>query len=246
MAEKNQNNLSRLARTLLWPLRLLVKICGWASLALALLAMTSMPWKIYGWLADDGARLKGDPEFIVMLGGGGIPSESGLMRSFACAEAARKFPKARVVVATPGDAAKPESTGAKIRDELAMRGVARQRVIFEDKGRHTREQAVNCFKLLGAASRQPSVLIVTSPEHVRRGLLSFRKAGFTNAAGTAAMDAPIETDLRFKTDELKNRPLPDVGQSLMVRYKFWNNVQIEGRILRELSALAYYKLLGWI
>ncbi len=246
MADKNPKSSPRFGRWLLWPFRAVLRVFGWVSLALVVLALTPVPWRIYRGLGDDGSQLKCGPEFIVVMGGGGIPSESGLMRTFAAAEAARKFPGARVVIATPGNVASTNSTAAKMREELVMRGVARPRIIFEDKGRHTREQAVNCFGLLHAGGRQPAVLIVTSPEHMRRCLLSFRKAGFTNVAGSATVDAVVEADLRFKTEELKNRHVPDVGQSMMIRYQFWNTVQIEGRVLRELSALAYYKLLGWI
>jgi uncharacterized SAM-binding protein YcdF (DUF218 family) len=227
-------------------LRLIIKVFGIASLVLTLLAFTQLPWKGFAALGDGGPPLKGDPDFIVIMGGGGIPSESGLFRTYAGAEAARRFPKARVVIAVPGETAGTNSTPAKMRDELMMRGVARQRMLFEDKGRNTHEQALNCFKLLAAAGRQPALLIVTSSEHMRRSMLSFRKAGFTGVAGSATEAAAVEADLRIQTSELKDRHIPDVGQSILLRYTFWNNVIFEAKIAHELTALAYYKLLGWI
>ena len=247
MADKQKfSDSPRLFRAVRWLVRLVVLAFGWCALVLTILALTPVPWKIYNALGDDGSKLKNAPDFIVVMGGGGIPSESGLMRTFAGADAARTFPKARVVIAMPGDEASTNSTVGKMREELVMRGVAKQRILFEDKGRHTHEQAVNCFKMLHAAEHQPAVLIVTSPEHVRRSLLSFRKAGFTNAAGSAADAEALEVDLRFTTDELKNKPVPDVGQSLLIRYTFWNSVLVEGKVIHEFAALAYYKLLGWI
>lgn len=233
-------------RFLLWPFRFLFNVAACCFIAMIAFAFTGLPWKAYDDLGDGGPALAEPPEFIVILGGGGIPSESGLMRTFYGAQAAREFPKARVVIACPGETTKTNSTVGLMREELVMRGVARQRVIFEDKGRHTREQAMNCFKLLRAGERQPAVLLVTSPEHMKRSLLSFRKAGFANVSGSSAQSASVDAELRFKTEELKTDKLPDVGQSLMARYQFWNNIVVETKVLREWSALTYYALLGWI
>jgi uncharacterized SAM-binding protein YcdF (DUF218 family) len=132
-----------------------------------------------------------------------------------------------------------------MRDELAMRGVARSRVMFEEQGRHTRDQAVNCFRLL-KGEKQPCVLLVSSPAHIRRSVWAFEKAGFTNVAAVAAFDGEYETDLRFETPELKGRAVPDVGQSLLVRYGLWANLATEAQVLREYSAMLYYKAFGWI
>lgn len=233
-------------RWVLLPFRVLFRAIGAVAVVLVLLAFTQVPWKVFEWMGDDGARLPGEPDYIVVMGGGGIPSESGLIRTYAAAEAAARHPKAKVVVAMPGVVTDTNSSAARMRAELTMRGVARPRVIFEDKGRHTREQAVNCFRLFNATNRQPAVLIVSSTEHVRRCLLSFRKAGFTNVAGRAATAEAVEADLRFDTAELKDKPLPDVGQNLVIRYRFWTNLEIEAKCLHEFAALAYYKLLGWI
>lgn len=233
-------------RWLFFPLRILIRVLGWIALVWVLLAFTRVPWSVFEWLGDDGKRLAGDPEYIVVMGGGGIPSESGLIRTYAAAEAASKYPKARVVVAMPGVVTDTNSAVAKMKAELVLRGVAKTRVMAEDKGRHTREQAVNCFKLFAASNRQPAVLIVSSTEHVRRCLLSFRKAGFTNVAGRAAMAEAVETDLRFETAELKDKPVPDIGNNLLLRYRFWTNLELEAKCLHEFVALLYYKMLGWI
>lgn len=246
MADKNHNRSTLLLRLLGLPVRLLAHLLGWIALGLVLLAFTPVPWKACNALGDDGSELAGPPDFIVVMGGGGIPSESGLMRTYAGAEAARRFPQARVVVCMPGDAAATNSTAGRMRDELVLRGVARPRVLFEDKGRNTREQAVNSFQLLRAAERQPAVLVVTSPEHMRRSLLSFRKAGFTRVAGAAARDANVEADLRIRNEGPARTKAPDIGRSLLLRYQFWGNLGIEGRVLHELVALSYYKLRGWI
>lgn len=246
MADRKTPIPPRLRRWLSLPFRLLFQVLGWAAVVAVAAAPTSLPWKVYGWLGDAGAPTAGEPRYLVVMGGGGIPSESGLMRTYAGAEAAARFPHARIVVAIPGDQADATSSPNRMRDELVLRGVAKDRILFEDQGRHTREQAVNCFKRFAASGPQPAVVVVTSPEHLRRCLLSFRKAGFTNVSGAAAFDVPVEADLRFETEELKGRHLPDVGQSLTIRYRFWTNLILEARCLHELVALAYYRMLGWI
>ena len=233
-----------------WIVRLLfgvlIRVLGFFTLLVLIAAFTSIPWKMFEWLSGGADPLKGDPAYIVLLGGGGIPSESGLIRSYYTAEAAARFPRAKIVVAMPGSLTDTNSSLAKMRDELVMRGVAKQRLLAEDKGRHTREQADNCLKLLHLASNQPPVLLVSSPEHVRRALRSFQKAGFTNVHGAAAFPEAVEVDLRFETPELKAKHVPDVGESLTLRYRFWDNLGLEVRCLREFAALGYYKLMGWI
>ncbi len=246
MSDKKSSTPSRAGNWLLVPFRILFRVLGCVAVVAVVAAFTPLPWKIYGWLGDSGALLKVDPQYLVVMGGGGVPSESGLMRTYAGAEAAAKFPHARVVVAMPGVLTDTNSSPMKMRDELVMRGVAKNRIMFEDKGRHTHEQAMNCFTLFRAAEHQPAVVVVTSPEHLRRCLMSFRKAGFTNVSGAAAYDVPVEADLRFSTTELKGKHIPDVGQSLMIRYQFWTNLELEARCLHEFAALAYYRLLGWI
>ena len=40
--------------------------------------------------------------------------------------------------------------------------------------------------------------------------------------------------------------LPNVGSNTSVRYQFWNHLKYEIMIAREMTALTYYKLRGWI
>ena len=98
--------------------------------------------------------------------------------------------------------------------------------------------------MLGAATNQPVLLIVTSPDHMRRSLKTFRKAGFTHVFGSSAYDVAVNADLRYDVDTLGLQGA--VGQSLAVRYTFWNNLMIQARIVREFFALGYYKVNGWI
>jgi hypothetical protein len=91
-------------------------------------------------------------------------------------------------------------------------------------------------------------LLVTSPEHMRRAVLVFRKVGFTRINALPAFENALEADLVFKDDELGGNklPIPDIGGNISVRYQFWNHLKYEILIAREMTALSYYKLRGWI
>jgi len=225
----------------------LKNLCLLAGLLFILIlasCFTAYPWKALTWLGRDPAPLKGEPDGIVLLSGGGIPSESGLMRCYEASALARRHKHAYVVVAMPEEADEETSSTKRMFDEFEMRGVPRARLKLEGRGRNTHEQAVNTFAMLGAATNQPVLLIVTSPDHMRRSLKTFRKAGFMNVHGASAYDVAVNADLRYDVDTLGLQNA--VGQNLTVRYQFWNNLMMEARIVREFFALGYYRLMGWI
>lgn len=226
----------------------LLALVGLAAVTLAALGFTSLPWKAYAWLSTDAARLGDGPEYIVVLGGGGIPSRSGLVRSYRAAEAARRFEDATVIVALPQDDELEKSAPARMKAELVLRGVAADRILLEPGGRNTREQALNVAEMIDADPARAPVLVVTSPDHLKRALLSFRKAGFGRVAGLPSLEESVAIDLSYDADALGGNglPVPDVGGMITVRYRFWTNLAYEMDVARELCALAYYRLKGWI
>jgi hypothetical protein len=58
----------------------------------------------------------------------------------------------------------------------------------------------------------------------------------------------IEANLYFDDAKLGGNKtfVPEVGGNIEVRYQFWNHLKYEILITRELFALGYYKLRGWI
>jgi uncharacterized SAM-binding protein YcdF (DUF218 family) len=219
---------------------------GIAAIGIMALCFTPTPWHIYHWLGRDAFALDRSPDYIVIMGGGGIPSESGLMRTYEGAVAARLFPHAKIIVALPSDSNTRYDDAYRMRHELVIRGIRATRVAQDLKGRNTREQALNVTKMIDPGSN--TVLLVTSPEHVKRALKSFRKLGCTNVAGRPAYQASIASDLLYQSDSLggSGMPIPDVGEQLMLRYTFWNNVRYLSDSARELCALGYYWLKGWV
>jgi len=209
------------------------------------LALTSQPYWCYHWLGTSKSELNWEPSTIVLLGGGGMPSESALIRSWYVEKAAKSFPKANVVIAMPGELADSLSTPRLMQKELKMRGVKAEHIKFENEGTNTRAQALNCQRLI---KMQSPILLVTSPEHMRRSVLCFQKTGFEKVNALPAFENAAEADFTFKDDELGGDKflIPDVGKNLNIRYQLWNHLKYEIIVARELLALAYYKLRGWI
>lgn len=208
-------------------------------------AFTTLPfWGIY-WLGTNVSELKEKPQSIILLGGSGMPGESNLMRSWHTAAAAKKFSETEIIIAMPGNLNDSTDTPINIKKELIIRGIDNKRVKFENRGINTRSQALNCINLTD--SSQP-VLIVTSPEHTRRAVLTFRKAGFKKVNAWPAFENAVEADLTFNDNELGGRklPIPGIGNSISIRYQFWNHLKYEIIFIREWVALNYYRIRGWI
>ncbi len=220
-------------------------IAGMFFTICVLIAFTTTPYWGYHWLGTSKSELSWKPEFVVLLGGGGMPSQSNLMRSWYVSKACKSFPEAKVIVAMPGNSTDSTSTPRKMIEELVLRGVNASSIILESEGTNTRSQALNCA---GLVNYKTPILLVTSPEHMRRAVLCFRKAGFEKVNAVPAFENAAEADFTFKDDDLGGNKLlvPDVGKSMNVRYQVWNHLKYEILIIREMLALSYYKLRGWI
>lgn len=226
-------------------LRIFFVLWGIFSLAVVILAFTTLPfWGIH-WLGTSKSELEWEPETIIILGGGGMPSESNLMRSWFAGKAAQSFPEADVLIAMPGDISDSMSTPRLMKKELVLRGVNPQNILFENEGTNTRAQALDCEKML---DKSKSILLITSPDHTRRAVLCFQKCGFEKVNALPAFENATEADLTFKDEDLGGRKTvaPDVGQSIQVRYQVWNHLKYEITFAREMLALTYYKIRGWI
>ena len=228
----------RLLRNLLVLIGIFFSIC-------VLLALTPQPFWGYHWLGTSKSELNEKPQFIILLGGGGMPSQSALMRSWYVEKAAKSFPNATVIIAMPGNLKDSLSTPLLMKKELELRGIDDNKIRFENEGTNTRAQALNCQRLV---KMQIPVLLVTSPEHMRRAVLCFKKAGFEKVNALPAFENAVKADLSFDDDKLGGNKtfVPDVGKSINMRYQLWNHLKYEILIAREMVALTYYKLRGWI
>jgi uncharacterized SAM-binding protein YcdF (DUF218 family) len=234
---------------------------GCLFLILIILSLTSAPFWTWYRMSTKYAGIHRPPYAIVVLGGGGMPSESGLMRCWYAAMAANHFPHAKIIIALPGNTKDSLSSINGMKKELMLRGVASDRILPEDSGTNTRAQAMNVKKIitnyelritkkLSIINYQlsiPSILIITSPEHLYRAVLTFRKAGFMRVDGLPAFEAAIESDITFNDQMLGGRKwLPPIGKNITIRYQFWTQLHYEQLVIREWLAVVYYRLKGWI
>jgi uncharacterized SAM-binding protein YcdF (DUF218 family) len=226
--------------------RWILLFSGAISLLMIILSFTSLPFWGYYWLGTSAGQKDIKPDYILVMGGSAMPGKSTLIRSYYAAAVGIHFPDSKIIVALPGDLSDSSSSVNLTIKELEMRGVRTERILVENKGKNTRYQALEVRKLV--ADREASVLIVTSPEHIRRAVLSFRKAGFLHVAGLPAFDQVSDFDLKFNDKELggRNHFLPEIGGNIQIRYRFWQYLEYEILITRECLALGFYFLKGWI
>jgi uncharacterized SAM-binding protein YcdF (DUF218 family) len=232
---------------------------GTISLVLLVLAFTPLPFHAWYSLGMKYAGINRPPDYIVVLGGGGMPSESGLMRCWYTAKVADRFPKAHIIIALPGDTIDTLSSVQLMKKELILRGIRSNKIEFENCGTNTRGQALNLTGLFSPTpftptpnnssrvTRHASLLIITSPEHLCRAVSAFRKAGFLKVDGMPAFERAIESDITFNSKKIGGRKwIPDVGENISLRYGFWTQIRYEQLVLREYTAIAYYWMMGWI
>jgi uncharacterized SAM-binding protein YcdF (DUF218 family) len=212
-----------------------------------LLAFTTLPFWAYYNLATGYSKIEKTPETIVMLAGAGIPSENGLIRAYYTAKIARQCPDAPIIIAVPGRINDSLGDPRRIASELKLRGVNPVKIRLAVNGKNTRGQALEIAGMIPEKDHDLPLTVVTSPEHIKRAVMCFRKCGFTNIRGLPAFESSLETDLSFNDNDLKgNKIAPPIGGNLQVRYQFWNHLKYEIIVLREYFALSYYKLRGWI
>jgi len=237
-------------------LRILLISFGAVFLIFILLAFTSAPfWTWYNFSVRH-SGIHRPPDYIIILGGGGMPSETGLMRTWYGARAAQYFKQSKIIIALPGDPGDSLSSLSLMKKELTLRGITDDRILLMDSGTNTRAQAVNILKrITNSLTTSPphhltsssAILIVTSPEHLTRAVLTFKKAGFLKVDGLPAFETAIESDITFNDRMLGGREwIPGIGENLTLRYHFWTQLRYEELMIREYLAMVYYKMKGWI
>ena len=180
-----------------------------------------------------------EPQHIIMMGGAGMPSANNLMRLYYNAGLA-SFYDCPVTIALPYDSI----CHAKIDQYLVNQGVTRE-IIHDTIGTNTRSQVLalseNYPELLTT-----NILVITSPEHLRRTVKCFNKAGFQQVRGVAAYEGTVDFDLSLENQILKGKETIPSVESTKLRYTFWNYLKLEIDTYREYFALFYYRIKGWI
>lgn len=232
-------------------LQKLIKISKGITLGLGMflivaimLSFTDLPFWAYYWLGTHDVDLESEPNLIVLMGGGGMPSADGLIRCYSAVNIADESPDAKIIIAIPCDTAMPEESPERLMaNELILRGIDSSRFIFEPYGSNTISQVQNMRAMFESNALDTLVIrIVTSPEHMLRSVKVFRKAGFKYVGGQPAFGKDIPEELLKKNSQTESEAPAGVG----IRYNMWNYLKYEITVLREYCAIVYYKLKGWI
>lgn len=229
-----KNIMIKLFRAILWTF-------GIISFIMLMLSFTDVPYHAYYNLGNGFLVEKDEPNLIVIMGGSGMPSPDGLIRTYYAARAAKEYESATILIAFPQNDRGSTLQLDLMAAELTSKGIDSARIIYEPSGFNTRSQALNAVNMYADSIEKIKVLIVTSPEHVFRSVKCFEKAGFDEVYGLPAIEQPGDED-SLHDKKGRKRMTPDLN----MRYNMWSYLNYELLVLREYVAIAYYKLRGWI
>ncbi len=217
---------------------------GLIALVFVVLSFTDYPYYAYHWLGTANAKITQKPDYIVVMGAGGMPSAKGVLRCYFAGKAAEMYPDARLIVTLPADSAGfAQSAHQLMIDELVARGIDSNRILSEYKGSNTYTQAREIRQMITEPS--PSLILITSPDHMYRSVLTFKKQGFDKTSGLATFEHALDQELLFEKDE-SGMVTDKSSQMLGLRYNFWGYLTYQIIVLREYLAIAYYKVRGYI
>ena len=221
---------------------------GIVFLFMLIFSFTTGPFYLYYWLGKSNSDYRFKPEAIIIMGGAGYPSATALMRSYYASELYKKFQGSRIYVCQPSaDGVVITSSDVfKISRDLIRRGVDSVNIRLEFTGKNTREEALSILAMDPQLKNKPCV-IVTSPEHMKRAVATFKKLGVQDVGGEPTFDLCGPADLTYDDHSLGgNKSVPSIGQETQLRYQFWNHFVYQIICYRELFALGWYWLKGWI
>ena len=217
-------------------------LSGVLLLLIIALAFTDIPYFACRNLSKESDTLSSSPDFIIVLGGSGMPSPDGLIRTYYAAKKGQRFPAAKIIIAHPYCTTDSLLQLGLMQKELLIRGVDSSRITFAPEGFNTHSQAENIRHLLGEKNLQKKFLIISSPEHMYRAVKTFRKSGFQHVGSLPAFDKPLD-EANIKDKKIHDGPSV---KNLRMRYNFWSYLHYEVSAMREYCAIAYYKAKGWL
>ncbi len=220
-------------------------VAGIVFTTLLILSLTDLPYYAIHYLGTDKCSPVKKADVIVVMGAGGIPGSESLLRCYYAAQLADSFPESRLIVAFPVEENTlfDKSENFSMIEELLNRGIQRDRITSETTGTNTFSQVREISKIQGIKALH--LVVVTSPEHMMRCILTFRKQGFGDINGHATFEQSTNDDSFYEKGTKKNA-IRKTEQNLTLRYNLWSYLQYEIKFLRECFALAYYKLAGYI
>ena len=86
------------------------------------MAFTSLPFYVWYNHSLAKAGIHRPPDYIIVLGGGGMPSETGLMRTWYAAKMANHFTRSLVIISLPGNTSDSMSSVNQMKKEMLISG----------------------------------------------------------------------------------------------------------------------------
>lgn len=213
---------------------------GVTALVMFILSFTDIPYHAYYNLGTAFPLENESPNVIVIMGGSGMPSPDGLIRTYYAAEVAKEFKNATIIIALPENERDGTHQLDLMAHELQTKGIDSARIKYESSGFNTRSQAVEIAGMYPDNKQEIKVLIVTSPEHVYRSVRCFVKSGFREVYGLPTFEKPSDAS------SLKDKNEEQISPGLGMRYNMWSYLNYELLVMREYLAISYYKINGWI
>lgn len=213
---------------------------GVIAIIMLILAFTDLPYNAYHRLGRTDLTQKSNIENIIILGGDGMPSPSTLIRVYFAKQLAELNPLSKIFIALPKNEDGSTIQLSMIKDELVASGVSNDRIFFEPEGFNTYSQAQNLAKMV--ANKKDTTLIITSPEHMHRSILTFQKQGFSALSSFPTFEIPSDESQLIERDKMGKKKTGN----LSLRYNVWSYLIYEIKVLREYAALLYYKIKGYI
>ncbi len=221
-------------------IRLLIYGLGILGLIMLTLAFTDIPYYAYHKLGRTDLMQETNIKTIILLGGDGMPSPSGLIRTYFAQKAAKNNPEANIYIALPRNKDGSLIQLQMMAEELRKNGVPENLIHFEPDGYNTYSQAVKLSRTI--PDKNDTILIITSPEHMHRAVLTFKKQGFEAISSLPTFEIPSdEEQLKEKDKKGKKK-----RGNLSLRYNVWSYLIYEIKVFREYCALLYYKMNGWV
>jgi len=168
-------------------LKITATILGCIFFILLILALTPAPFYMHYALGTDPNKSDEEftPEYVIMLGGGGMPSEDNLMRLYYTGQFANYF-QTPVIIIHPDDSTSQD----KMSQLLATYGITKDSITFLTEGANTRSQVLCLQERLPELINKKN-LIITSPSHLTRSVKCFNKLGFTQIRGRQPLSQPL-------------------------------------------------------
>jgi uncharacterized SAM-binding protein YcdF (DUF218 family) len=233
MQESILSKIIKIYAKLIRVLRLCMLVLGLSFLIFLVLGLTSLPFCARYTLAEYDAIIQENHKNILVL--------------WYTKQLALKYPLTNVIITTPGNPSDSLSTIFQMKQYLITNQISSSRILLENKGLNTRHQALLVYDLFKNKQFEEPLVIVSSPSHMYRSIKCFKNVGFTAVSGQPTTSVMLETDLRISGKELGGKLLvPDTGNSISFRYRFWDYLKYEIEVMREYLAITYYKLNGWI